>query len=191
MHGRTETTEHVGSSRGAYADIGDAVAGVLRAAEEAAERIRSEARTQAREIVERAQGDASARIAELTREAERTRSDAEDYARDIRVGGGQLRDAAAARGRGGGAPDPRRRRGAGPRDARGRAGDGAARSRARRGAATSRSREEIRSLEERREPRRSTTCASWPPSSTTSFPELDPAARESELLDALEVERRS
>lgn len=61
-----------------YTDVGDAVAGVLRAAEEAAEKIRGEARTQAVEIVERAQVDASSRVEELTREAERTRHDAED-----------------------------------------------------------------------------------------------------------------
>ncbi len=36
----------------ASADVGDAVAGVLRAAEETAERIRGEAKNQAREIIE-------------------------------------------------------------------------------------------------------------------------------------------
>jgi cell division septum initiation protein DivIVA len=67
-----------------YTDVGEAVAGVLRAAEEAAEKIRKEARAQAIEIVEAARGDATARIVELTREAERTRHDADDYANDIR-----------------------------------------------------------------------------------------------------------
>jgi hypothetical protein len=83
VHG-SEGTPQPGQSRG-YDDVGDAVAGVLRAAVEAAEKIRGEARTQAIEIVERAQGEAATRISELTREAERTRSDADDYAHDIRA----------------------------------------------------------------------------------------------------------
>jgi vacuolar-type H+-ATPase subunit E/Vma4 len=67
-----------------YTEVGDAVAGVLRAAEEAAEQIRGDARAQAEAILARAREAADTRIEELTREAVRTRSDAEDYARDIR-----------------------------------------------------------------------------------------------------------
>ena len=87
QRGVEEVTPFAQPSRhpSASADVGDAVAGVLRAAEEAAAKIRGDAQTQAREIVERAHGEASARIEELTRESERTRTDAEDYARDIRV----------------------------------------------------------------------------------------------------------
>ena len=66
------------------ADIGEAVAGVLRAAEDAAERMRADARAEAAAILDRAQGSASSRIEELTREAERTRSDTEGYAQDVR-----------------------------------------------------------------------------------------------------------
>ena len=61
MHG-WDQTPHSGQS-GDYGDVADAVAGVLRAAEEAAEKIRGDARTQALEIVERAQGEADTRIA--------------------------------------------------------------------------------------------------------------------------------
>ena len=80
MHG-WDQTPHSGQS-GDYGDVADAVAGVLRAAEEAAEKIRGDARTQALEIVERAQGEADTRIAELTREAVRTRTEADDDAQD-------------------------------------------------------------------------------------------------------------
>ena len=52
MHG-WDQTPHSGQS-GDYGDVADAVAGVLRAAEEAAEKIRGDARTQALDIVERA-----------------------------------------------------------------------------------------------------------------------------------------
>jgi cell division septum initiation protein DivIVA len=60
------------------------VAGVLRAAEEAAEKIRADARAEAATILDQAQAGASSRIEELTREAEGARSDAEDYAQDVR-----------------------------------------------------------------------------------------------------------
>lgn len=66
------------------ADIGEAVAGVLRAADDAAEKMRADARAEAAVILDQAQARASSRIEELTREAERTRSDAEDYAKDVR-----------------------------------------------------------------------------------------------------------
>ena len=79
----TPLGQSAAAARG-YTDVGDAVAGVLRAAEEAAERIKAEALTQAQEIVDGAKGDASTRVDELTRDAERTRREAEEYARDIR-----------------------------------------------------------------------------------------------------------
>jgi hypothetical protein len=66
------------------ADIGARVAGILEAAEQAAEQIRSDALRQARETMRRAEVDAEARIDELSREAERVRAEADDYARDIR-----------------------------------------------------------------------------------------------------------
>ena len=68
----------------AYTDVGDAIAGVLRAAEEAAEQIRADARSEAAAIVERAHEDARARIQELTKAAEQSRADAQEYANDIR-----------------------------------------------------------------------------------------------------------
>jgi FtsZ-binding cell division protein ZapB len=66
------------------AAVGSRVAGVLEAAETAAEQIRSDALREAHETMRRAEGDAQARIEELTREAERVRAEADDYARDIR-----------------------------------------------------------------------------------------------------------
>jgi colicin import membrane protein len=172
-----------------YTDVGDAVAGVLRAAQEAAEKIKAEARTQAQEIVERAEGDASTRVDELTREAERTRRDAEEYARDIRqavdsYGTQQRREA--------------------EEEARGILADGEEQARATREAAQEmalqiegdarrrqeRLREEVRSLEERRQ-RVVESLRDMAAQLNDLFPELEPSARESEMLDALEVERRS
>lgn len=66
------------------ADVGARVAGILEAAEQAAEQIRSDALRQAHETMRRAEVDAEARIEELSREAERVRAEADDYARDIR-----------------------------------------------------------------------------------------------------------
>src|ERR671914_904470 len=66
------------------AEVGGRVAGILEAAEQAAEQIRADALRQAHETMRRAEADAEVRIDELTREAGRVRSDAEDYARDIR-----------------------------------------------------------------------------------------------------------
>ena len=62
----------------AFTEVGERVAGVLRAAEDAAEQIRADARSEAAAVVERAHEDAAARIQELTRAAEQTRADAED-----------------------------------------------------------------------------------------------------------------
>jgi F0F1-type ATP synthase membrane subunit b/b' len=184
VHGRSEDTQPAG----AYADIGDAVAGVLRAAEEAAERIRSEARTQAREIVEGARGEASTRIDELTREAERTRLDADDYARDIRVavegyGSQQRREA--------------------DEEVRQVLADAQEQARATREAAQEiaeqiegetrrrheRLREEVRMLEERRS-RALLDLRELAAQLDEFVSATDPGAREPALLDALEVERR-
>lgn len=67
-----------------YSDVGSRVTGILEAAEQAAEQIRSDSLRQAHETMRRAEADAQARIEELTREAERVRVEADDYARDIR-----------------------------------------------------------------------------------------------------------
>jgi hypothetical protein len=66
------------------AGVGARVASILEAAEQAAEQIRSDALRGAAEALRRAEGDAELRIDELTREAERVRMEADDYARDIR-----------------------------------------------------------------------------------------------------------
>jgi len=172
-----------------YGDVGDAVAGVLRAAEEAAEKIRSEAHTQALDVVERAQGEAATRIAELTREAERTRSDADDYARDIR---------AAVDGYG------TQRRRESDEEARQILADAQEQARATREAAqemaqqiegdartrTERHREEVRSLEERRS-RVLDDLRDLAVQLQDLVPELHGARPERELLEALEADRRS
>jgi hypothetical protein len=77
--------EDAAEGRVDHASTGSRVAGVLNAAEEAAETIRAEARRHADEILRQATADAQARVEELTREAERVRAEADDYARDIRV----------------------------------------------------------------------------------------------------------
>jgi hypothetical protein len=66
------------------AEVGSRVTGILEAAEQAAEQIRSDALREAAETMRRAEADAQARIEELTRESERLRLEADDYARDIR-----------------------------------------------------------------------------------------------------------
>jgi hypothetical protein len=66
------------------AEVGARVTGILEAAEQAAEQIGSDALREASETMRRAEADAQARIEELTREAERVRLEADDYARDIR-----------------------------------------------------------------------------------------------------------
>src|SRR3954449_2703407 len=68
-----------------HAETGSRVAGVLNAAEEAAETIKDEAWRHADEILRQANADAATRVEDLTREAERVRVEADDYARDIRV----------------------------------------------------------------------------------------------------------
>jgi ribonuclease Y len=180
----SDQTPHSGQSRG-YEDVGDAVAGVLRAAEEAAEKIRGEAHTQALEVVERAQGEASTRIAELTREAERTRSDAEDYAHDIRAavdsyGTQQRREA-----------DEEARQILADAEEQARATREAAQEMAQRiqGEAQTRHerlRDELRTLEERKS-RVLDDLRDLAAQLGDLVPERGPAGRQAELLEALEV----
>jgi hypothetical protein len=73
------------NSRMDHGETGNHVAGVLNAAEDAAETIRAKARRDADEILRDAKADAAARVEELTREAARVRLEADDYARDIRA----------------------------------------------------------------------------------------------------------
>jgi chromosome segregation ATPase len=173
-----------------YTDVGEAVAGVLRAAEEAAEKIRTEARTQAIEIVEAARGEATTRIEELTHEAERTRHDAEEYAADIRqavesYGGQQRREA-----------DEEGRRILAAAESQARATREAAQEMAgqiEREARlhNERLRDEIRSLEERRE-RVLVGLRELTAELNELFPELSAGRPDDpELLDALHVERPS
>jgi hypothetical protein len=64
--------------------VGSRVTGILEAAEQAAEQIRSDALREAHDTMRRAEADAEARIEELTQTAERIRVEADGYARDIR-----------------------------------------------------------------------------------------------------------
>ena len=77
--------EEAANGRNDHAETGSRVAGVLNAAEEAAETINEEARRKDDAILRQAKVDAASRVEELTREAERVRTEADDYARDIRV----------------------------------------------------------------------------------------------------------
>jgi F0F1-type ATP synthase membrane subunit b/b' len=174
---------------GGYADVGDAVAGVLRAAEEAAEKIRAEAHTQALDVVERAQGEAATRIAELTREAERTRVDADDYSHDIRAAvdsyGTQRRRESEEEARqilADAQEQARATREAAQEMALQIEGDARAR--------TERLREEARSLEERRN-RVLDDLRDLAVQLQDLVPELERARPESDLLGALDVDRRS
>lgn len=172
----------------AYGELGETIAGVLRAAEEAAEQIRADARTQAVAIVERAQEDASARIQELTRAAERTRSDAEDYANDIRsaVEGYASKQRREAEEEASAIVAAAEEEARAVREAAQEMGgqiEGEARRR------HSELRDEIRSLEDRRE-RVLDGLRELAAQLNDLFPELRPARRaEPELLDALDVER--
>jgi hypothetical protein len=67
------------------AAVGERVSEILQAAEEAAEQILTEAQAQAIDIRGRAEGDAAARVRELSAETERLREEALEYARDTRV----------------------------------------------------------------------------------------------------------
>jgi hypothetical protein len=79
-----ETNQFDEKAPNEYGNVGARVTGILEAAEQAAEQIRTDSLRQAHETMRRAEADAQVRIEELTREAERVRSEADDYARDIR-----------------------------------------------------------------------------------------------------------
>ncbi len=80
-----DTAEHQEDERFRPADVGSRVSAILAAAERAAEELRTEAKREVSELLGRVESDAGARITELTAEAERTRSDADDYASDVRL----------------------------------------------------------------------------------------------------------
>jgi cell division septum initiation protein DivIVA len=65
--------------------VGEHVSAILRAAEEAAEQIRADARRLSDRLLQQAREAARAKIAELTEEAERSRREADEYARDMRM----------------------------------------------------------------------------------------------------------
>jgi DNA anti-recombination protein RmuC len=65
--------------------VGQHVSAILRAAEEAAEQIRADALRLSDRLLEQTREAAGAKIAELTEEAERSRSEADEYARDMRM----------------------------------------------------------------------------------------------------------
>lgn len=81
----SDTAEHREDERLRPADVGSRVSAILAAAERAAEELRTEAKREVSELLGRVESDAGARITELTAEAERTRSDADDYASDVRL----------------------------------------------------------------------------------------------------------
>ena len=83
--GQGPSDEEATVGRTDHAETGSRVAGVLNAAEEAAEAIKDEARRHADEILRQANADVATRVEDLTREAERVRAEADNYARDIRV----------------------------------------------------------------------------------------------------------
>jgi len=83
--GQGPSDEEATNGRTDHGETGSRVAAVLNAAEEAAETIRAEARRHADEALRQAKAEAAVRVEELTREAQRMRAEADDYARDIRV----------------------------------------------------------------------------------------------------------
>ena len=83
--GQGPSDEEATNDRTDHAETGSRVAGVLNAAEEAAETIKDEARRHVDEVLRQANADAATRVEDLTREAERTRAEADAYARDIRA----------------------------------------------------------------------------------------------------------
>jgi hypothetical protein len=82
---RAEKSQQDASGRTDPGDIGDRVAAILRAAEGAAAEIRTNAEQESRRVVAGAERTAEARIQELVRDSERLHSEAEEYARDIRL----------------------------------------------------------------------------------------------------------
>jgi cell division septum initiation protein DivIVA len=65
--------------------VGERVSAILRAAEDAADEIRAEARGLSDRLLRKTRETAQVKITELTSEAEQLRREAEDYARDMRM----------------------------------------------------------------------------------------------------------
>jgi len=65
--------------------IGERVSAILSAAEDAASEIRADTRRKSDQLLQEAGRSAQAKIAELTTEAEQSRREADDYARDMRM----------------------------------------------------------------------------------------------------------
>jgi hypothetical protein len=84
-YSRAAVSDLVPNEPSPVAAVGERVSEILQAAEEAAEQILTEARAQALDIRGRAEGDAAARVRELSAETERLREEALEYARDTRV----------------------------------------------------------------------------------------------------------
>jgi hypothetical protein len=84
-YSRPAVSDLVPNEPSPVAAVGERVSEILQAAEEAAEQILTEAQAQAIEIRGRAEGDAAARVRELSAETERLREEALEYARDTRV----------------------------------------------------------------------------------------------------------
>jgi hypothetical protein len=82
-HARETTVQHE-SAPPDVTELGDRVAAVLRAAEEAAEQIRTDAQAAAEQVRRQAEQEAKARLEESRREAVRVLSDAETQARASR-----------------------------------------------------------------------------------------------------------
>jgi hypothetical protein len=70
---------------GRHEDVGAGVTGILQAAEEAADRIRAEARKHAADLIHETEEAVAARLQALTRDAETVRTEAEAEARDMRL----------------------------------------------------------------------------------------------------------
>jgi hypothetical protein len=84
-YSRPAVSDLVPNESSPVAAVGERVSEILQAAEEAAEQILTEAQAQAIDIRGRAEGDAAARVRELSAETERLREEALEYARDTRV----------------------------------------------------------------------------------------------------------
>ena len=68
----------------AYAQVGERVAGVLQAAEDAAEKMREDARRDAAEIRREAESTGTRQLEQMAQEAESVRLEAETYSRETR-----------------------------------------------------------------------------------------------------------
>jgi hypothetical protein len=84
-YSRAAVSDLVPNEPSSVAAVGDRVSEILQAAEEAADQILTQARQEALDIRGRAEGDAAARVRELSAETERLREEALEYARDTRI----------------------------------------------------------------------------------------------------------